>query len=37
MEGIYVTGGTPVSEDIPLMEFAYLVFTHTAGGVAIGE
>ena len=36
MEGIYVTGGI-LFEDVPLVEFIYLVFTHTSGGVTVGD
>ena len=36
MEGIYATGGI-LFEDVPLVEFIYLVFTRTTGGVAVGD
>ena len=35
MEGIYTSGGHPFLEDVPLMEFIYLAFTRTPGGVTV--
>ena len=42
MEGIYATGGILFFsffffEDVPLVEFIYLVFTRTPGGVTVGD
>ena len=41
MEGTYATGGTFLFffffEDVPLVEFRYLVFTRTPGGVTVGD
>ena len=37
MEGIYATGGHPFFDDVPLVEFMYLAFTGTPGGVTIGN
>ena len=39
VEGIYATRGFFVLffQDVPLMEFMYLVFTHMPGGVTIDD
>ena len=37
MEGIDATGGHPFFDDVPLVEFMYLAFTGTPGGVTIGN
>ena len=37
MEGIYATRGILFFEDKPLVEFIYLVFTRTPGGVTEGD
>ena len=38
MEGIYATGGILFFfENVPLVEFIYLVFTRTPGGVIVGD
>ena len=29
--------GATLSEDVPLVEFVYLVFTSTPGGVTVGD
>ena len=36
MEGVHATGGI-LFENVPLVEFIYLVFTGTLGGVTVGD
>ena len=36
MDGIYATGGI-LFEDVPSVEFIYLVFTRTPGGVTVSD
>ena len=34
---VYMPLGASFSEDVPLVEFKYLVFTRTPGGVIVGD
>ena len=37
MEGVYMPLGASFFKDVPLVEFIYLVFTRTPGGVVVGD